>query len=440
MLSTLKIPDYTEFLTLPELDKAAHINAKKYNFSLEQIGTSELGHSIYLITAGRGPKKVFLWGFPHPNEPVGSLLIDAMLSHVGTHPELQKKYTWYCIYTADPDGTKLNESWFKGQLTLEKYFRGFYRQGASRMIDWNFPIKYKEFEWNKPLKETQTLVKLLNKVKPDVMYPLHNSGFSGAYFLATRKFSKAYYETIRKATVRAGIPLHEGDAEELFMIEIEKPFYYDFGFKEYYEQTTKLGKDPTKVLLHGDNSTGYLTSIKPEAVTIKTEVPYFYSKDIADIRPSGRTLRDNWLEFIKTSRVHLDKVQSIIEQALPKLDKTSPWHYKLEGYKSEWEKRSDHFKNYVSTDPSFEKPASKADTFNGLLGAYFYNGGTLFGQVRRAALEANLPQKIIQELEKEIKHCSDKISEATQWRTIPIKNLVELQAKVLNETLKELES
>src|SRR3989338_4100816 len=111
-ISILKeVKDYDSFLTVDELDKRAFELAEKYKFEIEEIGKSENKHPIYMIKAGRGSKKVFIWGFPHPNEPIGSLTIDFLINYFGNNPNEIKKsdYTWYFIYSIDPDGTKLNE-------------------------------------------------------------------------------------------------------------------------------------------------------------------------------------------------------------------------------------------------------------------------------------------------------------------------------------------
>ena len=192
------VPNYDSFLTLDELDKRAFELSNKYGFEIKEVGTSENNHRMYLIRAGKGSKNAFVWGFPHPNEPIGSLTIDWLINYFGENPDTLREtgYTWYFMYTADPDGTRLNEHWFKGKLTLDRYFTNFYRPPANRMIDWTFPIKYKDFEWKEPLNETRVLIDIIKEIKPDLMYPIHNSGFGGAYFFSTREFDEHYYSLL----------------------------------------------------------------------------------------------------------------------------------------------------------------------------------------------------------------------------------------------------
>ncbi|MEK6800648.1 MAG: M14 family zinc carboxypeptidase, partial [Nanoarchaeota archaeon] len=344
-----KVEDYDSFFTIEELDKRTKELSEKYDFELREVGKSEGTHSIYMMRVGNGSKKAFVWGFPHPNEPVGSLLIDFLINYFGNNPEKLKEfdYTWYFIYSIDPDGTKLNEGWFKGELTLKKYFQNFYRPSADRMIDWTFPIKYKDFEWNSPLVETKVLMKIMEEIKPDLMYPLHNSGFGGAYFFSTKKFENSYYDEIIKEVNNLGIPLHLGEPEEEFMVEIRKPFYFDFGFKEYYDYQVKLGRNPKEVLKHGDNSTNYLLRKNPSVVVIKGEVPYFYEKEILNNALSDKTRREIWLKMIEESDKNLTFYSKFIQEILKDLKEPDPDYYIVKQLEKKVKIGNHHAKNHV---------------------------------------------------------------------------------------------
>ncbi len=432
--------DYDSFLTLQELDKRAFQLSRRYGFEIKEVGRSENNHPIYLIKAGNGSRNAFVWGFPHPNEPIGSLTIDWLVDYFGKNPTALRAtdYTWHFMYTADPDGTKLNENWFKGELTLDRYFTNFYRPPANRMIDWTFPINYKDFEWNSPLQETKVLMKIIDEVKPDLMYPIHNSGFGGAYFFSTREFNKGYYDSLKKLTEELGIPLHMGEPEEEFMREIVKPFYFDFGFADYYEQMKKIGKNPIEALKHGDNSTFYLLSRNPQAVVIKGEVPYFFSEKTSDNSISRKTRREVWLSYLENTKQNLEIVQPTIGKILDVLHEPNSWFYLMKEKKRQWDSRTDSMKNYVISSPDFDRKATEAEVFDEVIGSYFYNGGLLFGQVRRAAIESGLDSSETKLLEDRINECSRMISSKTSWKILPIKKLVQLQLGVLFETINAL--
>lgn len=435
------VPDYKTFLTLEELDKRATELAVKYKFKKEQIGKSAQGHPIYTITAGANAKKAFVWGFPHPNEPIGSLTVDWLINYWGTHPEELEKsgYQWILMYTADPDGTRLNEGWFKGPFTLENYFKGFFRQQANKMIDWNFPITYEDAQWTKPIPETQALVKLIDKHKPELMYPLHNAGFGGAFFLITQKQSKEYYNRITELTTSLGIPINLGEPEEPFMIELPRPFYLDFGFKDYYDHSKKIGQD-TKRLSHGDNSTHYLLRKNPNSFTLKSEVPYFFDEQISDTSESDKTRREVWLEFLDVSAAHSKQVKPVILEAVNKLKAPDPYYYMVEEYKKQLENTNNAMKKHIAESSDYDRKATKSEAFDGLIGSYFYHGGLKFGQVRRIALATGQPEHTIRMLDEKIKECAQIIEQRSNWKTIPIQKLVQFQLGFMFETLNELEN
>ena len=431
-----KVENYNAFLTIEELDKRIKELSKKYGFELREVGKSENNHPVYMIKFGEGPKKAFIWGFPHPNEPIGSLAIDFLINYFGDNPDELKEsdYTWYFIYSIDPDGTKLNEGWFKGELTVDKYFYNFYRPSADRMIDWTFPIKYKDFEWKSPLAETKILMKLIEETKPDLMYPLHNSGFGGAYFFCTKKFDDKYYNNIVKEVNNLEIPLHLGEPEEEFMIEIKKPFYFDFGFKDYYDYQVKLGRNPNEILKHGDNSTGYLLKINSSAVVIKGEVPYFYEKEILNNSLSDKTRREIWLKIIEESDKNLIFYSKFVQLILKELKEPDPHYYLIKQIERKIKIGNSHLKNHVLSSKEFDRKATFSEVFDNDIGYKFYTGLS-FGQLRRAAIKAKLDTEKIEEIENKMKEYSKEINKKSKLQTIPIKKLVQLQLLVLLETM-----
>ena len=96
-------------------------------------------------------------------------------------------YTWYIVKCVDPDGLKLNENWLKGPFTVTNYIKNFFRPAGNVQVEWSFPMKYKEYNFNKPLPETVALMSLIEKIKPDFIYSLHNAGFGGVFWYINRE-------------------------------------------------------------------------------------------------------------------------------------------------------------------------------------------------------------------------------------------------------------
>lgn len=64
-------------------------------------------------------------------------------------------------------------------------------------MEWTFPVDYKELHFHDPLPETQALMNIIDEIKPEFMYSLHNAGFGGSFFTGIflkifRKFMRIY--------------------------------------------------------------------------------------------------------------------------------------------------------------------------------------------------------------------------------------------------------
>jgi len=266
MAGTKKIDEYTEFLPLEKLYKKFTLLAGEEN--VFEIGKSKNKEKILCTKLGVGKKTALIFGYPHPNEPVGSLTCLSLVKIIKNDQELLKKYTWYIIPCADPDGAKLNEGWFGGGFTIKKYAYNFYRQ-INKQTEWSFPVKYKKYSFNKPTQQTRALMKLIDKIKPSLIYPLHNAGFSGTYLLLSKNFGEKYFDAIRKKSKKLKIPMHHGEPETPFMKEFSPSFFKAFGLKEVYIFFEKNGLNPLEHINDGDSSIGYARKYKKK--------PYWHS-------------------------------------------------------------------------------------------------------------------------------------------------------------------
>jgi len=168
------VPNYEAFLTVDELKESTSRLAEQYPEVVQHfpIGTSRQGETIEAIKIGQGPKTALLFAMPHPNEPIGSMMLEFFSQRLAEDAALREflGYTWYLVKCIDPDGARLNEGWFKGPFTLENYARHYYRPPAYQQVAWTFPIEYKTLRYENPIPETQALMGLIEKVRPDFMY------------------------------------------------------------------------------------------------------------------------------------------------------------------------------------------------------------------------------------------------------------------------------
>ncbi|RKX50622.1 MAG: peptidase, partial [Thermotoga sp.] len=95
------VPDFHSFMTVDELNESSKKLADTYpdKVKLMEIGKSRDGDPILCLKIGDGDLKALLYAFPHPNEPVGSLMLDYLSWKLVEDDELRKtfNFTWYIV-------------------------------------------------------------------------------------------------------------------------------------------------------------------------------------------------------------------------------------------------------------------------------------------------------------------------------------------------------
>jgi len=104
------IPDYQVFLTVDEMDANSRKLAEEYSDVVEvfEAGKSRKGHPILCLKIGNGPRNALMFGCPHPNEPMGAMMLEYFSKALAEDEKLREDlgYTWYLIKSIDIYGTK----------------------------------------------------------------------------------------------------------------------------------------------------------------------------------------------------------------------------------------------------------------------------------------------------------------------------------------------
>jgi len=442
------VPDFREFMYVEELyDSSRRLASHQHRdvAELVEVGSSRAGLPVYaLIIRGGDEKRVLAFGFPHPNEPVGSLALEYLSWRLASDRELLKTFnaTWIIVKVADVFGAKLNEGWFKGVFDVRKYALNYYRPPPYKQVEWSFPVEYKDFRWDKPVEETRALMKLIDEWRPTHIYSLHNAGFTGTYYYVSRAPPDDVLKLFAEIPKELGVPIHRGEPEAPYMVKLAEAVFKMPGLRESYDWLEKhLGRSPAQLIKHGGSSYDYAQRVNPDVFELVCEVPYIYDDRLdVDIRigiPRREILRMvNSREEALVNELY-EKVQKLSENASP----DNPF---LEALTSFLENSKIHLeaeKKWIEEDPTLSESATVAQAFDAYIRVYFYRGllynGLLYRasdyEIRRGSGEPWTSTR--DEALKAVDHYAETFNRLTNYRVIPISNLMKIQLNALVSTV-----
>ncbi len=430
------VPKYEDFLTVDELNESSRMLTEKHPDLVKffQIGKSTCGEPIYTLKVGEGESKAILIGFPHPNEPVGSLTIEFFSKMLVENKSLREQlnFTWYFIKVADVDGARLNEGWFKGRYENVKYVLNLYRPPTNKQVDRNFPIEYKTLKWDKPIPETKAIMNLIDRVKPNFIFSLHNDSFSGVYFYVS-EICPSLYPKLKRLAISQNLHLHMGEPypyfqkldDGVFHMPVEEVVY------DYLEKYS--GKDPATIRKYGAGVWDYAMRVS-NTFTIICEVPYIFNEKISDKTPTTITKRMAVLRSVETSEEIYNLVKERYDRLENLLDPESSFYDVVTEYIKCHKSMLDAKKNWAETNRSLNVPATVSEVFEKVV-IEKYKGLEMVGQfirlldesIRRCASEKSKLQKERSLLLMELKRLNKEANKDTKFEVVPIQKLVRIQ-------------
>ncbi|EMR73390.1 Zinc carboxypeptidase [Thaumarchaeota archaeon SCGC AB-539-E09] len=429
-----EVPDYKEFLTVDELNVSSVDLVDEYNhIEFFQIGESTEGEPISALKIGEGPRNALLFGFPHPNEPIGSMTLEYLSRRLTEDDSLREEmgYTWYIVKCIDPDGARLNEGWFKGEFAPLKYALNYYRPPGKNQVEWTFPIDYKTLHFHSPLPETQALMRLIDAHKPTFLYSLHNAGFCGVYWYLGEELPPLY-SRLHDLVRDQGLPLHMGEPETPFIEKIDDAIFRMFGAEEGYDFTAKhTDEDPAKLRDSGTSSHGYLRRVC-DGFTLLCEMPYYFDERVMDGSPSDVDRREAVLEGIRYGEETYEFLNPRFKVMAEKADKSKRLYQSTSDYMENFVKRQKPRRRHAETAEEYKGKATVAQAFDSIVARKF---GTMFrlGMTLRVADEilskgADLKiQRILDEIEEHILQTNKEVEAESDIEVIPIQKLVRIQ-------------
>ena len=317
------VPDFDRFLTIDELnDDYRQIAAEFPDIArLERVGSSELGEPIEMLSIGSGDRHILLFAFPHPNEPIGAMMVHHLARVLTEDSALRDGlgFTWNIIACVDPDGARLNEGWFAGPFTISNYARNFYRPAGFQQVEWTFPANHKSNYFDQSLRETQMLMRVIDRLQPVLMGSLHNAGFGGVYYYISED-TPALYETFHNIAAWEELPLRLGEPEVPYVEEYAPAIFGLISSSDTYDYLESNGADLTGYS-QGGSSAEY--AAKHGTMTLVVELPYFDDPRVNDQTVTSTTRRDAILAGLDRSDAAYDELQAHFEAVKPKLRTSS---------------------------------------------------------------------------------------------------------------------
>jgi hypothetical protein len=242
------LPDRSAFPTVDELVASFHRMAEASGGRMtgRRVGTSRLGEPIHCFSIGTGTRNHLIVGGPHPNEPIGSLTIQALAELVLDRGHVLEDLdaTWHIVPCIDPDGMRLNEGWFDRPTDRLWFATHFYRPAPNEQSEWTFPFAYKGAYFDQVLPETAAFMRLIDELEPVLLVSLHNSELGGVYFYISHEIP-GLPQALQAVAGHLGLPLHTGEPEVAQVPEFATAVFGEIDMRAMYDYLESVGEDPS---------------------------------------------------------------------------------------------------------------------------------------------------------------------------------------------------
>jgi hypothetical protein len=422
-----RVPDYTEFFTLDELRARAGALVAQFPgvARLETVGASTEGRPIELLTVGHGRRPVLLVGVPHPNEPIGTLTVDFLTRLLCENDELRARLdvTLYAVPVSDPDGLVLNEGWMKGTFSPLRYALEFYRPPHREQVEWSFPVDYKTLRFTTPTPETATVMRVMERVRPQVFYSLHNAGFCGVYFYVSHA-RPALFTALHELVVGQGLPLHRGEPEVPYLKTLAPAVYELFSIEDTYEYLARtLDEDPAAIIEAGTCADDWLKRVC-DAFSIVCELPYYTATALEDTSPAEMTRREAVLAGTARGLGLHGETAAFFERIAARV----PDHRltrSVRDYLAKAPKRLAAERANAEA-PAYARTATRAEAMDASVCSVFYH--TLYlGEVHRLA-RMIAAAEVADAVRTRLAALTAEVERESALRTLPLRPLVTVQA------------
>ncbi|WP_067541139.1 M14 family zinc carboxypeptidase [Nocardia crassostreae] len=303
------------FPTVDELHAHADRLAAEYPklVRISEIGRSRAGEPIRDVQIGSGPRQLVVLGNPHPNEPIGMATIRHLLDRLTQAPELSDEIgaTWHFVPCVDPDGTRLNEGWYRGPFTRTHFARTMFRPPSAEQPEWCFPAQWRGEPIGTPMPETRALMNLIDATRPALIASLHNADFGGGFYYTTGG-DPTYWSALTGLLTEHGVPIQPGEPDAPGARPLATGVFELPTLTRMCDTLAEAGVDP-RALFTGGGAHDY--SLAHGTAVLVCELPLWTDPRTSDDSVSDRRLAevlhaaaDSYEETARTIGAVLDRV------------------------------------------------------------------------------------------------------------------------------------
>ena len=431
------IPDYQYFLFVDEQHASTQqLNADYPDLTrIRVVGETRNKEPITLLSIlqGEGLPNAFLFGAPHPNEPIGCMTIEFLSRRLCEDGNLRAQlgYNWHFIKCIEADHMRLNEGWFRGPFTLRHYHRNFYRPRSNEQVEWSFPVHYKTLAFDQPLPETQALIRCIDELKPRFMFSLHNSE-SGAVYYHLSEAAPTLYPILSEIPSWFNLQLDMRSAELPYTIELSPGIFQHHTVLDMYDFfAAQSDEDPADKIGQGASSFEYADHFGTKSIIV--ELPYWDDPRVSDKSESSITRREAVLEAAHRSMATGDWLTTQWEMASPHFQRETPFHTATADSVNSKNKWAVGRIKWINELPERDQPTSVADLFASQVSQRSLDQRVIAMWLRalEAEIDAGNPHQNILTArslaENEFMKRADELEEVTNYCIVPIRDLVGVQ-------------
>ncbi len=328
-------------------------------------GTSRGGHELRCLEIGDGPLRAALIGVPHPEEHVGSLVLEYLLPLLAETDLAERLgFRFSIVRVIDPDGMRLNERWFDEPLDIAGFLLRQYRPAFVEQFEWTFPIEYRDYAFTKPLPEARAVMAVVDRAPLDLYVGLHNSYGSGGYFYVSHDIPELSDDLVA-VLAAAGLPAHRGEPEMPYLKAFRDGVFEAFDLRDDYEYFERYGIAPAVALQGGTSSDSYAQGAW-DCFTLVAEMPYFTSPKAGDTSAAGVSRGEALRRGIEMEREHAAWLHGRYVEAAAELTEESPWQRALHAYLMGVNDDLRAQTEMAAREPRFAEEATVAQLFSSL--------------------------------------------------------------------------